>query len=156
MDPVVVVLSVYDPSVLAVHVPVVWRIPVTGTVGQPTPTKVTSMSPDIVRHEEVTFQVPTTLPPQGDTLEQAAGWLPPPLPFPPFEPPPLLAPPLLPFGVSDPEQPANSKLKKHGPASQNFLRCDSLVRKLRSLSPQKTFRMKASKATNEQNRQLSR
>ncbi len=34
-EPVVVVLSAYDPLVLAVHVPVTWREPVTGADVQP-------------------------------------------------------------------------------------------------------------------------
>jgi hypothetical protein len=36
MEPVVVVLSVYVPLVLAVHVPITCMDPVTGTDGQPT------------------------------------------------------------------------------------------------------------------------
>src|SRR5690242_4767083 len=54
------------------------------------------MSPDKVRHEDVTFQVPTTLPPQGETLGQLMP-LPPVLVDPPVlvEPPVLVAPPVL-------------------------------------------------------------
>ena len=96
MEPVVVVLSVNVPPELAVHVPVVWRDPVTGTVAQPISSSDTSMSPDNARHDDVTFQVPTTLPPQGVTLEQVAP--PPPLPpeleLPPDpDPPPAVTPP---------------------------------------------------------------
>jgi hypothetical protein len=132
-EPVVVVLSAYDPSALAVHVPVVCRDPVTGTLAQPTPTNDTSMLPVRLRHDDVTFQVPTTTPSQADTFEQAAGWLLPPLPaLPPF---PFAPPPEPPFEVSEPEQPRSSKLKKHGPTSQNLRGCESLIRKLRSLSP---------------------
>ena len=107
MVPVVVVLSVNVLSEFAVHVPVAWRDPVTGTVAQPISSNDTSMSPDNCRHEEVTFQVPTTLPPQGVTLEQAAGWLPPLPGDPPFplELPPLAAPPLPELELELPLQP---------------------------------------------------
>ena len=89
MDPVVVVLSAYVPSDLAVQVPVTLRDPVTGTVWQPMPTENTFMLPDKLRHDPVTFQVPTKSPPQGDTLVQLVAppdWLPP-------LPPLLVAPP---------------------------------------------------------------
>ena len=89
-SPDVVVLSVYVPSELTVHVPVTWRDPVTGADGQPAPAliNVMSSSPATFRHDDVTFQVPTTSPPQGLTLEQD---VPPPLP-PPAPPEPDVAP----------------------------------------------------------------
>ena len=70
VEPVVVVLSVYDPSPFAVHVPVTCREPVTGTVVHPRLARETSMSPVSVRHDEVTLQVPSTEPPQGVTPVQ--------------------------------------------------------------------------------------
>jgi hypothetical protein len=94
-EPVVVVASVYVPSDLAVHVPVTWRDPVTGTVGQPRLDNVMSMSPDKVRHEDVTVQVPTTSPPQDSPLGQLL--VAPPLPLlPPVarEPPLPVLPPV--------------------------------------------------------------
>lgn len=100
-EPFVVVLSVYVPSAFAVYVPVVWSEPVAGTVAHPRLASDTSILPDNVTHEDVTFQVPTTLPPQGDTLGQEVEppALPPPVPVllaPPFVEvaPALLAPPL--------------------------------------------------------------
>jgi hypothetical protein len=86
-EPVVVVLSVNVPSALATKLPVVCREPFTGTVLQPRLVRVTSMSPDNFRQDDVTFQVPTTLPPQGDTLVQFSE--------PPELPPVLMEPPLL-------------------------------------------------------------
>ena len=82
-SPDVVVSSEYVPSALAVHVPVTWRDPVTGADGQPAPTSDRSSAPATFRHDDVTVQVPTTLPPQGVTLEQDA---PPPLPPGPVAP----------------------------------------------------------------------
>src|SRR5450432_1202291 len=80
-SPVVVVLSEYVPSALAVHVPVTCKEPVTGAVAQPAPTSIRSRLPLTLRHDDVTFQVPTTLPPQAVTLEQDAAA--PPAPEPP-------------------------------------------------------------------------
>ncbi len=60
------------------------------------PVKLTSMSPFNCRHEVVTFQVPTTLPPQGLTLVQLVAppaAVAPPLPV---APPAPVAPPKLP------------------------------------------------------------
>src|SRR6188768_865804 len=106
--PVVFVLSVKVPSALATKVPVVVSEPTTGTVGQPRLAKDTSMSPDIFRHDDVTFQAPTTLPPHGVTLVQlAVGPPPPPL----GRPPVLLAPPLeLPPVEAVPAPPGESSL----------------------------------------------
>ena len=87
--PVVVVLSEYVPSELAVHVPVTWREPVTGADGHPAPTDAKSRSPVTLRHDDVTVQDPTTSPPHGATLEQAPAA--PPLPE---RPPVATAPPL--------------------------------------------------------------
>jgi hypothetical protein len=79
-----------------------------------------SMSPDNFRHEDVTFQVPTTSPPQGDPAGQLLGWLllppepplvedpplpEPPLAFPPFADEPPLPPPLPPLPPLEPPQP---------------------------------------------------
>jgi hypothetical protein len=90
--PVVIVPSVYVPSELAVHVPVTDSEPVTDTVEQPTPSVVTSTVPPRARHEDITLHVPTTLPPQAVTFEQAP---PPPPPDPPAELPPVpTVPPL--------------------------------------------------------------
>src|SRR5580698_76649 len=88
--PVVVVASVYVPSALAVQVPVTWRDPLTGAEGQPAPTNVRSRSPVTWRHDEVTFQAPTRLPPQAVTLEQDPPCVPPPE-LPPAAPPVPLA-----------------------------------------------------------------
>jgi hypothetical protein len=95
--PVVVVLSEYVPSELAVHVPVTSRDPVTGADEQSMPINDTSSSPVTFRHDDVTFQVPTTLPLQGVTFGQSTGWLLPPLPaLPPLpgDPPFAFEPPL--------------------------------------------------------------
>ena len=78
-SPVVVVSSEYVPSALAVNVPVTCSDPVTGADGQPAPTSDRSRSPLTFRHDDVTVQVPTTLPPQAVTLGQDA---PPPPPLP--------------------------------------------------------------------------
>jgi len=70
IDPVVTVLSVYDPSGLAIQVPVTCKDPLTGTDGHPRLANMTSMSPDSARHDDVTFQVPTTEPPHAVTPGQ--------------------------------------------------------------------------------------
>ena len=94
--PVVVVWSVYEAPAVAVNAPVIWRLPVAGTVAHPRPASDTSNSPDTCRHDDdVTFQVPSTLPPQGDTLVQFCvleGCVLPPVPLLPVPPP--LEPPL--------------------------------------------------------------
>jgi hypothetical protein len=92
-SPVVVVLSEYVPSELAVHVPVTCKEPVTGALAQPAPTSVRSRLPLTWRHDDVTFQVPTTLPPQLVTLEHDAPAPPAPTPF---ELPPVPDTPVLP------------------------------------------------------------
>lgn len=66
-------LSAYDPSELAVHVPETWRDPVTGADEHPKPTYDRSSVPDTIRHDEVAFHVPTRLPPHGTGLEHDAG-----------------------------------------------------------------------------------
>ena len=124
--PVVVVLSVYVPSELAVHVPVTSRDPLIGTDPQAIPISETFNCPVTLRQDEVAFQVPTMSPPQAETLVHAdvlacseAPPLPelaptpgdPPLPvapppvFPPLPvaPPCALAPPLLFVPPVDPE-----------------------------------------------------
>jgi hypothetical protein len=77
-SPDVIVLSEDVPSALAVHVPVTWRDPVTGAEGHPAPTNDRSKVPVTLRHDDITAQVPTTLPPQGVTLEQDPPVAPPP------------------------------------------------------------------------------
>jgi hypothetical protein len=83
--PVVVVISEYVPSALAVHEPLTVSDPVAGAGGQLSPASVRSCSPVTFKHDDVTFQVPTTLPPQGATFEHEAA--PPPAPVFPVLPP---------------------------------------------------------------------
>jgi hypothetical protein len=101
MEPVVVVLSVYVPLPLAVHVPSTCRDPVTGTVLHPT-SKLTSQSPDKVRQDDVTFQVPTGWPPLPELPLLAEE---PPRPAFPPEFPPELLPAEPPFAVVPLEPP---------------------------------------------------
>src|SRR5450432_2395632 len=89
-SPVVVVLSVYVPSALAVHVPVTCNDPVTGAVAQPAPINIIFRFPLTLRHDAVTFQVPTTLPPQPVTFEQDAPAPPVPVELPPVPNAPAL------------------------------------------------------------------
>ena len=101
-EPVVLVLSVKVPSALALKLPVVVSEPTTGTLGQPRLERDTSMSPDNLRHDELTFQVPSTLPPQGDSALQLEAAPPAPLVLPPpatLELPPLAGAPAVPGGV---------------------------------------------------------
>ena len=56
---------------MAVQVPVTCKDPVTGAVAQPAPIAIMFRFPLTFRHDAVTFQVPTTLPPQPVTFEQA-------------------------------------------------------------------------------------
>src|SRR4029079_17213803 len=72
-----------------------WRVPVTGAGGQFNPASDRSTSPDTFRHDDITVQVPTTLPPQTATLVQ----VPPPVELPPV---PLL-PELPPVPDEEPE-----------------------------------------------------
>src|SRR6478609_7178192 len=96
-EPVVLVLSVKLPSALAIKVPVVVSEPTTGTLGQPRLARVTSISPDSLRHDDVTLQAPTTLPPQGESaLQLDPVPAPPLLLLPPFEPPPMAGAPAAP------------------------------------------------------------
>src|SRR3569832_736483 len=81
--PVVSVSSMTVPSIAAVHLPSTRRVPVTGAVGQPAPTSERSRLPLTVRHDELTVQAPTTLPPQALTSEHEV----------PAPPVPALAPP---------------------------------------------------------------
>ena len=82
---------------MAMNDPVVVSDPTTGTVGQPRLASDTSISPDSLRHEEVTFQTPVTSPPQGESPVQV-GPAPPLLAPPPptLELPPLEGAPALP------------------------------------------------------------
>jgi len=91
-EPVVSVLSMYVPSALAVKVPVVVSVPVTGTLGQPRLKYEPSRSPVKAKQEdEETVQVPTTEPPHEATSGQVGPAPPvPPVPVPvplPPEPP---------------------------------------------------------------------
>ena len=119
-SPVVVVWSEYDPSVLAVHVPVTWRDPpVTVEDLQSIPRADMSSVPASVRQVDCTLQVPTTLPPQGVTLVQAGAVPPvlelppvaellPPVALPPVALPPVARPPTaLPPVDSSPASPAD-------------------------------------------------
>src|SRR5262249_36965452 len=87
--PVVVVPSVYVPLALAVHVPLTSSEPEIVTfmhVRGSRPTSEMSRAPLSVRHDDATFQVPTTLPPQADTFVHDD----PPVPvLPPPEVPPV-------------------------------------------------------------------
>ncbi|HEX5270612.1 MAG TPA: hypothetical protein VFW33_09010, partial [Gemmataceae bacterium] len=67
--PVVTVSSVYVPSPAALQVPLTWSDPVINADVQPAPTTDGSSVPLTVRHDDVTIQVPTTLPPQAVTFE---------------------------------------------------------------------------------------
>jgi hypothetical protein len=73
--PEVVVLSVYVPSALRVHVPVTWSDPVTVGEEQPAanPNEERSSDPETFRHDPVAVQVPTAPPPQAVTSEQDAA-----------------------------------------------------------------------------------
>ena len=72
-SPSLVVSSVSDPSVLAVKVPVTLMDPeVTTAFLQSVPSPDRSTPPETFRHDEVTFQVPTTSPPQAVTSVQAS------------------------------------------------------------------------------------
>src|SRR6188508_3319424 len=84
-DPLVLVLSVYVPSALAVKVPLVVIVPVTGSLVQPRLKYAPSRSPARTRHDDgETFQVPTTEPPHGGTSVQDGPAPPvPPAPLPP-------------------------------------------------------------------------
>jgi len=100
-EPVVRVLSVYVPSALATKVPVVPIDPVIGTVGHARLSSDTSRLPDSFKQDDATFHVPTTFPPQADTLVQLAIG---PEPLTPLAPAVLPAPAVLlpapPAGVS--------------------------------------------------------
>src|SRR5262245_59553282 len=86
---------------------------------QPRPKPPMSTLPETLRHEEATFHVPTTLPPQGATFEQADVELPPEpplvLPVPPV--PRLPAAPVTPPLVLVPAVPGDgSVVMLHAPA----------------------------------------
>jgi hypothetical protein len=106
MEPVVMLSSVYVPSPLAVHVPVTWREPVTGTVVQPRLARETSMSPERARHDDATVQLPMTEPPQGVALGQLDEGpdVPPPPPM-PLDPPEPGVPPVAPAWLPELVQP---------------------------------------------------
>ena len=105
MVPAVTVLSVYVPSLFAVHVPVTCSDPVTGTLAHPRLDRETSMSPASARHDDVTLQVPTTDPPQVGPPGQFWGADVPPVPPEPVVPPvppPVVLEPLQPlFAIAD-------------------------------------------------------
>jgi len=89
-EPVVVVLSVYEPFAFATHVPETRKDPVTVGGEHVMPTNFTSSVPVTSRHDDTTVQVPKMLPPQAATLVQ----VPVPTPDPPLPgaPPPGLPP----------------------------------------------------------------
>src|SRR3982751_6825832 len=71
--PIVVVPSMYVPSALPVHDPLTLREPVISPLlqrGGSRPANEMSSFPPSARQDEVTFHVPTTLPPQAVTLGQ--------------------------------------------------------------------------------------
>ena len=92
--PDVIVPSVYVPLELAVHVPLTVRDPEIVTFlqlfGSRPASEISRLLPVKLRHDELTFQVPTALPPQAVTLPQPI------VDSPPLELPPvvLVAPPL--------------------------------------------------------------
>src|SRR6185436_19144299 len=91
--PVVVVASMYVPFAFAVHVPLTCSEPEIDAVLHvrgSRPTSEVSSAPLNVTHDDVTFQVPTTLPPQGDPFGQDGP------PVPALPPAPLVPAPLLP------------------------------------------------------------
>jgi len=96
---VVVVPSVYVPFAFAVHVPLTLIEPEIDAVLQvrgSRPTSEMSRAPLKFRHDDVTFQVPTTLPPQGDPFGHDG----PPVPAVPVDPVvPAPEVPALPVGV---------------------------------------------------------
>src|SRR5262249_59447843 len=73
-EPVVVVPSVYVLLELAVHVPLTFSEPVNVTflqlVGSRPASEMSRLLLESCRHDELTVQVPTTLPPQVETLVQ--------------------------------------------------------------------------------------
>jgi len=92
--PVVVVPSVYVPFAFAVHVPLTLIEPEIDALLQvrgSRPTSEMSRAPLKFRQDDVTFQVPTTLPPHGAPFGQDG----PPVPAVPVDPAvPLLEPPV--------------------------------------------------------------
>jgi hypothetical protein len=106
--PVVVVPSVYVPFELAVHVPLTVREPLAVTFlqlrGSRPASEMSTFELDTVRHDDITVQVPTTLPPQADPLAEHAADVPPvPLPVvPPVVPAvPAAELPPVPVGPSE-------------------------------------------------------
>jgi hypothetical protein len=92
MLPVVVVPSVYVPLALAVQVPLTLREPESVTFVQAEGSSpALEMSRFVLRksrHDELTFQVPTTSPPQA-VIPGQVGAPPPPVPAVPLELPPV-------------------------------------------------------------------
>src|SRR5450432_2927337 len=84
--PVVMVWSVKVPLALAIQLPLTWMDPVSAALTHPRLIPSMFLSPETVRQEGVTFQLPTTLPPQGVTLAPLLQE-PPVLGEPPLEPP---------------------------------------------------------------------
>ena len=105
-SPDVIVSSEYVPLALAVNVPVTWRDPVTGAIGQLAPATVRSSAPATLRQEDVTVQVPTTSPAQGVTLGQDAPPAPPPPPGPVAPAPPAPGDPPVPELHPSPNTPS--------------------------------------------------
>src|SRR5216110_3287210 len=96
--PVVMVLSTNVPSAFAVQVPVTVSDPVTSAAGQVKPKLLRRFSwPETVKQDDITVQVPVTVPPHALTFVQVCPE--PPLPL---LPPLLLAPPPLPVLPPEP------------------------------------------------------
>jgi len=115
--PVVIVLSEYDPSELAVHVPVTWRDSVSVAVAQPRSAGTMFTLPLTFRQKDVTDQVPTTVPTQGVTLVQVdppppVALLPPVEFWPPVAatPPVALEPPVVALPPVDDDPPPATAL----------------------------------------------
>jgi hypothetical protein len=102
-SPVVTVSSVMVPSALDVNTPLTLREPVMAGLGHWAPNIDGSSVPVRFRHDDLTVQVPTTLPPHAVTLGQD-----PPLPLPeappePGAPPEPRAPPEPPDAPPEPD-----------------------------------------------------
>jgi len=115
--PVVVVPSVYVPFAFAVHVPVTVSEPEIDALLQvrgSRPTSEMSRAPLIARHDDITFQVPTTLPPHGDPFGQDGPPVPA-VPVVPAVPLPVLPPPpdgVVPVELQAPEISANATIAR--------------------------------------------
>jgi hypothetical protein len=87
--PEVVVPSENVPSDLMVSIPDTCKDPLMGADAHPAPTFEGLSSPPTFRHDDITVQAPTMLPPQAVTLEQAG---PPAAPVPELPPVPTIPP----------------------------------------------------------------